>query len=985
MAINSLSASSHGLSGLVSGMDTQQMVESMLAGTQGKIDAANQKKSQLNYKQQMYRDVAAKLKTFQSSFFDYAGSTSNLRSPDFFRSMVASSSSSAFKATASSKASTEKTVVNYVRQLAQNLKAKTSTAATGKLEGTFDSGKVAEIVNELRDGKNSLKISVDGGVTTEIKLDQLAGKSEFQIEEALQNALTAAGSTAKVEFKSGQFTFTEATGKALTINGTEKAMAVVGLGRESALYGKDGKITTKLNGNNLLPSITATLDGVKKSLYINPLTITSGADLATQLNDELKSAFGANASATFDATTGKVTFSTKDKSSVLTLVRPGSQANGLDFLGIASNSSTKLSQTVGIKDVNLQQRVAGDVQRFSIGGVDFSFGSDATLSEIFAQINSSEAGVKISYLDVEDRFVIESKVSGESTAPVDPNNPFAMSQQEGNLLTALFGAQPGSAASSNKLIYNKDAKGTTYPAGELFDLGGKSFTIKVGESARTISFTPKADGSKFTLKEAVDTLNDTFNLALGSDFIEFSIYTDGSGQEGLAVKSKHGKEFELGSGFAALGITEGSKIGNQEPKTDTLLSDLGIDVTKMTVNIKDKNGVTLPVDLSSVKTVGELERHLNAAVGAVGTPPSTTAQVKFDESTGRYRIFGIDIPMTFEIKGDDGKLFGASEFTLGAVAGGTTDLNVTQQGQNAIVSINGSEVVRSTNEFTLAGISYELKEVNIKQAKDAGGNLLYLDNDGNKTTSDKDPSGNPYRIAGADNAEGITISRDTEKVFESLQKFVDEYNKLVNGINELIDEDPSYRDYPPLTTKQKEAMSDREVELWEKKAKEGLLRNDRTLETVMQSMRGTLYQKPDNAKLALYDIGITTQYFGKRDNLTLDVSKLKQALAENPDEIATLFTDPDKGFGKLMNDAIESAVSISSTKPGTIVQQAGSAGLTDTSSFIYKEVKGLDDRLKSLNKTYEKEYNRYWAQFNKMEQVIAQMNQQSSWLGQQTG
>ena len=66
MAINSLSASSYGLSGLVSGMDTETMVEKMLSGTKSKIVAQQQKKAQLEYKQQLYRDLATQLRNLQN-------------------------------------------------------------------------------------------------------------------------------------------------------------------------------------------------------------------------------------------------------------------------------------------------------------------------------------------------------------------------------------------------------------------------------------------------------------------------------------------------------------------------------------------------------------------------------------------------------------------------------------------------------------------------------------------------------------------------------------------------------------------------------------------------------------------------------------------------------------------------------------------------------------------------------------------------------
>ena len=57
------SASSNGFSGLVSGLDTESMVEKMLSGTQSKIDAQKALKQQITWKQTMYRDIINLLMT----------------------------------------------------------------------------------------------------------------------------------------------------------------------------------------------------------------------------------------------------------------------------------------------------------------------------------------------------------------------------------------------------------------------------------------------------------------------------------------------------------------------------------------------------------------------------------------------------------------------------------------------------------------------------------------------------------------------------------------------------------------------------------------------------------------------------------------------------------------------------------------------------------------------------------------------------------
>ena len=60
---------------------------------------------------------------------------------------------------------------------------------------------------------------------------------------------------------------------------------------------------------------------------------------------------------------------------------------------------------------------------------------------------------------------------------------------------------------------------------------------------------------------------------------------------------------------------------------------------------------------------------------------------------------------------------------------------------------------------------------------------------------------------------------------------------------------------------------------------------------------------------------------------------------------------------------------------------AGSKGLPDTTSSIYKQTKELKEKLNKLEDQYESEHERYWKQFSQMEQMIAQMNSTSSWLG----
>ncbi|MPN62081.1 hypothetical protein SDC9_209827 [bioreactor metagenome] len=111
-----------------------------------------------------------------------------------------------------------------------------------------------------------------------------------------------------------------------------------------------------------------------------------------------------------------------------------------------------------------------------------------------------------------------------------------------------------------------------------------------------------------------------------------------------------------------------------------------------------------------------------------------------------------------------------------------------------------------------------------------------------------------------------------------------------------------------------------------------------------------------------------------------DTSKLKTMIAEDPEAIMKLFTDTSSGLATQLNNAISNAARTSTVNPGSLVRIAGATGKTDTSSSIYKQIQDIEDSLDRLEDKYENEYERYWKQFNSMEELISNMNSTSSWL-----
>lgn len=284
---------------------------------------------------------------------------------------------------------------------------------------------------------------------------------------------------------------------------------------------------------------------------------------------------------------------------------------------------------------------------------------------------------------------------------------------------------------------------------------------------------------------------------------------------------------------------------------------------------------------------------------------------------------------------------------LEVMFGGTPEVI---SGQNAILEVDGTRIERNTNTFELDGITIELTG----------------------TTS------------ATDSPINLTTSQDTDKIVNSLKSFVEDYNALIAGLNSRIREDANYKSYPPLTAAQKKEMSDREIELWEEKSKEGLLRNDSNISGLLSSMRTALYSTVEGAGIAIFDIGIETSGNWKDNGkLILDEEKLKAALTTNADAVQKLFTDSTNGLAVKMQDALKAAANVSSASPGTMVQYAGTKDVLTTNNTLYHEMKTISDVINRLNQTYEREKSRYWKQFTAMEKALANLNTQSSWLNNQ--
>ncbi len=289
---------------------------------------------------------------------------------------------------------------------------------------------------------------------------------------------------------------------------------------------------------------------------------------------------------------------------------------------------------------------------------------------------------------------------------------------------------------------------------------------------------------------------------------------------------------------------------------------------------------------------------------------------------------------------------GAGELTVSGSFATAASLSngISTAGKNAQFEFNGLVTERASNNFDINGFDIQLKQV-------------------------------------TDQPVTFSSAPDVDKVVESIEKFVDDYNALIAGVNEKVRE-PKYRNFHPLSSEEKEAMKDREVELWQEKARSGTLRNDPTLSNMLSSLRvamGSSVETKDGERISLRDIGITTsKEYTDRGKLEIDKDKLREAIMEDPNKIHELFASNGKD-GATKGIAVQYREAIDASRQ-TISNRAGTVGAVNDTFTLGRTIKTMNQQIERFEERLQRTEERYWRQFTAMEKAIQRANEQSAQL-----
>lgn len=439
---------------------------------------------------------------------------------------------------------------------------------------------------------------------------------------------------------------------------------------------------------------------------------------------------------------------------------------------------------------------------------------------------------------------------------------------------------------------------------------------------------------------------------------KFEVNKLASAGKGSSSTATNGKTIKKESSLEDLGLagetTFKIKYGDGEGeisksitiRTEPVMEKVMVDKVDVDGNpVKDADGNIIKEEKEVVKeaadTIDSLMKKIN---------DSTNGEVKasYSEMTGTFTLEGKKTGSSngFMIVGDDGKTTSSSLDFLNLSG---KDLNGKFTGTDSDIKIYGSDgneikdapIDKNSNSFTIDGITYNLH------------------------------SAKPGEVV------ELTSKQDVQPVIDNMKAFVEDYNKLMDKMYNLVTQKTN-KNYPPLTEAQKEDMSEAEIERWEKKAKEGLLRNDQEMRKFIDDMTNSVFG--DNMQ-ALNEMGLTShEDYNKKGQISLNEDKFRKSLETNADKVYDMFAKGSSSVMEKMKSTIKSYVGNSSS---IFAKKAGIEKTASVANNFYSEqLKRQAETLKTLQRKMGDKENALYKKFSALEASMNKLNSQMSYFMQ---
>ncbi len=361
-------------------------------------------------------------------------------------------------------------------------------------------------------------------------------------------------------------------------------------------------------------------------------------------------------------------------------------------------------------------------------------------------------------------------------------------------------------------------------------------------------------------------------------------------------------------------------------------------------------GRTVDVTVKPGTTIDEFVKQFNDAFKKKedGTEdPGPGVELSFDAENRRFFLAS-------QATGE------AADFKIESVPGDKTGENLIKMlglsedrgakkvnGEDAKIELNGVEYTSSTNSFNVNGLTINT-------------------------------------LAKTDGEISINTENDVQGVYDKIKEFLTDYNDLMKEMYTLFNADSS-KGYDPLTSEEKDAMSDTDIEAWEDKIKGSLLRRDGQLGGVMNAMTSSMLSTYDiNGKsYGLSTFGIMTMgYFDVEKNernmyhingdpddedVADKEDKLKAALQEDPDTVIQFFQKLSSSLYSNLDEKMKR------TELSSIYTVYNDKEMATSYSDFTDRIRAWEDKMTAIEDSYYKK-------FSAMETALAKLQSQTSSL-----
>jgi len=485
------------------------------------------------------------------------------------------------------------------------------------------------------------------------------------------------------------------------------------------------------------------------------------------------------------------------------------------------------------------------------------------------------------------------------------------------------------------------------------------------------SFFDVTSSSTSVLSDTAYTAFDITGLPLANGAISTaaSISADATAQAGTyGISFKNPVSGSVDGTLAKTAGVESSTLMTIVPSAQavnsTKLSDIGFTMGhNLVINYNNNDGKgeqSKVIAFATTDTLNDITTRIN-------TETENSVQARYSELTGTLSIQTsmTGANTTISVSSDSGVL---AKLGLGEGTTVTVDVDAHRDAHVYITppgASTGTLVTRSSNNFTIDGISYNL-------------------------TTGEDSK--------------FSAVADSQKVYDKISGFLDKYNGLVGQIQTAVDAKGN-SDYPPLTAAQQTSMSATDIANWNIKAQVGSLSNDKNLTKMLSDMRSAFVSVVDSTgltfgKYGTNSIGLDTSTDVTQGGKITIASKtqLMNAITNHPDLIKKMFTNistatdsttkfSEQGIFTRISDIITKNVGMIGTSynTATLTQFANVQDNYSTTGGVGKNT--LPDQLfyqqqliTQLNKNMAADQTKYYNQFSALEVAMSNMTAQMSML-----